>query len=87
MIIWDREKGKKLKEERGILLEEIAELILQKEYIKIIKNKTKPWQCIFVINYKNYVHLVPYVVDEKQNIFLKTAYPSRKYMKLLDQGD
>jgi uncharacterized DUF497 family protein len=86
MITWDPEKYKKLEEERGILLDEIAEIILRKDYIRIIKNKSKPWQRIFVVEYKNYIHLVPYVIDEEQNIFIKTAYPSRKYMKLFGKG-
>ena len=86
MIVWGPEKYKKLKEERGILLDEIADLILQKQYIKIIKNRTKQWQQIFVVYYNNYIHLVPYVIDEEQNIFIKTAYPSRKYMKLFKDG-
>ncbi len=41
-------------------------------------NKEKyPEQKIFVVNVKNYAHLVPFIETEK-TIFLKTVIPSRK---------
>ena len=37
-------------------------------------------QRIFVVSIDEYIHLVPYVEDEKE-IFLKTIIPSRKATK------
>jgi uncharacterized DUF497 family protein len=81
-ILWDEEKNKKLIVERGISLDEIADLILNKEYCAILKNPVREGQKIFVITYRNYTYVVPFVIDEDKNIILKTVFPSRKYHKL-----
>ena len=38
-----------------------------------------------LFKYKRYIWVVPYVED-KETIFLKTLYPSRKYTKLYREG-
>ena len=79
-IAWSNEKNKKLKKEREITFEIIAYLIETEQTLDIIKhpNDNKyPNQRIFVVPYKNYAYLVPFVEDERQ-IFLKTIIPSRK---------
>jgi uncharacterized DUF497 family protein len=81
-ILWDEEKNKKLIVERGISLDEIADLILNKKYCAILKNPVREGQKIFVINCRNYTYVVPFVIDEDKNIILKTVFPSRKYHKL-----
>ena len=81
-ILWNDAKNKRLKETRGISFEEIAQLILDKKYVAILENATRPEQMIFVVPYKGYTHIVPFVVDEEDNIVLKTAFPSRKFHKL-----
>lgn len=78
MIIWDNNKNQKLKIEREISFEEIAEIILRKEYLDILVNPARPDQQIFVITLNNYIYSVPFIIDEQSNIILKTAYPSRK---------
>ncbi len=78
MIIWDDTKNQKLKIEREISFEEIAEIILRKEYLDILDNPTRSDQQIFVIILNDYIHSVPFIIDEQSNIILKTAYPSRK---------
>ena len=81
MIIWDENKDITLKLQRGISFEEISELILNKQYIDIIKNPTRANQRIFIIKINNYIFAVPFVIDKDLNIVLKTAYPSRKLQK------
>jgi uncharacterized DUF497 family protein len=81
-VLWDEAKSKKLKETRGLSFEDIAQLILDKKYLAILENPVRPEQKIFVISYKGYTHAVPFVIDEKDNIVLKTAFPSRKLHKL-----
>jgi uncharacterized DUF497 family protein len=81
-IIWDIDKNHKLLAERGLSLETFASLILEKKYCAILKNPSRQEQKIFVIPYQNYTYVVPFVIDNSQNIILKTVFPSRKYHKL-----
>jgi hypothetical protein len=81
VIIWDEKKNFQLQLTRNIHLEEIAELILNRRYLDIVKHPKRPNQSIFVIVINGYVHAVPFVVDQDANIILKTAFPSRKLHK------
>ena len=81
-IIWDEEKNEKLKRERGISFEEIAILILEQKYIRVIKHQTRLRQRMFLIPIHGYVHAVPFVSDEEGNIVLKTVFPSRKFNRM-----
>ena len=81
MIIWDEEKNRKLQAERGISFDQIAEIILRKEYLDILENKSRLGQQIFVIKLKNYIYAVPFIIDVHKNIILKTVFPSRKLYK------
>ena len=81
MIIWDEEKNTKLKIERNISFEEISKLILNEQYLDILNHSLRTHQLIFVVELKNYICSVPFVIDEDSNIVLKTAYPSRKLYK------
>lgn len=81
-IVWDEEKNKKLKAERGISLEEIAQIVLAKKYLAVLENPARPTQMIFVLRYKEYTHVVPFIIDAHNTIVLKTAFPSRKFHKL-----
>ena len=78
MIIWNDNKNQKLKIERKISFEEIAEIILRKDYLDILDNPTRSDQQIFVIILNDYIYSVPFMIDKQSNIILKTAYPSRK---------
>ena len=42
-----------------------------------------PNQKIYYININNYIYMVPYIVEDKDKIFLKTIIPSRKCTKIL----
>ncbi|MCL4510348.1 MAG: toxin [Bacteroidetes bacterium] len=81
-VIWDKGKEEKLVRERNISLEEIAELLMNKQYLEILENSRHPNQMIFILSYKDYTHAVPFVIDAQGAIVLKTAYPSRKHHKL-----
>jgi uncharacterized DUF497 family protein len=82
MIYWDNEKNNKLIAQRDISLEEISEMILREEYLDILENPNREEQLIFIIYIKDYIYAVPFVIDEQENIVLKTAYPSRKFNKI-----
>lgn len=81
MIIWDEDKNLKLQIERKISFEAIADIILRNAYIDILENKSRDNQLVFVIEFNGYIYAVPFIIDGKDNIFLKTAYPSRKLYK------
>ncbi len=81
MIIWDDEKNQKLQIERDISFNQISEIILRKEYLDILENPSRPNQQVFIVKLNNYIHSVPFIIDEQSNIVLKTAYPSRKLNK------
>ncbi|KAA3656754.1 MAG: BrnT family toxin [Calditrichaeota bacterium] len=77
---WDPEKNKILKRDRGISFEEIAYLIESGQLIGVEENPGYSNQKIYVLEIDNYAIIVPYVENDDQ-IFLKTAFPSRKYTK------
>ena len=82
MIYWDDEKNKKLIAERGLSFDEISEIILREEYLDILENPNREGQMIFIVFMNNYIYVVPFKLDEDENIILKTAYPSRKFNKI-----
>ncbi len=84
-ILWDEAKSKKLRTDRGIEFEEVARIILEKRYLRILENPKRPHQRIFVISYKGYTYAVPFVINNKENIVLKTVFPSRKLHKLFGE--
>ena len=80
-IIWDGTKNEWLIIHRGISFEEIAEIILDKNYIEILENPTRKNQQYFILKIRNYTWVVPFLIDDKERIVLKTAFPSRKFHK------
>lgn len=79
---WNPTKSKRLKETRGFSFEEIIE----GRFIAVQKHPTREKQRILLFEHKMYVWVVPCVVG-KGYIFLKTAFPSRKYTKKYKRGD
>jgi uncharacterized DUF497 family protein len=75
-------KNKKLKDTRGVSFEDIAQIILDKKYLDILENPAHPEQMIFVLSYRGYTYVVPFVIDDEDNIVLKTVFPSRKFHKI-----
>jgi len=77
---WSSEKNEVLKQERGISFEKIAYLIESGLVIGIEENPGYPNQKMYVLEISSYAIIVPYVENDDE-IFLKTAFPSRKYTK------
>jgi len=77
---WNSEKNEILKQERGISFDEIAYLIESGQIIGIEENPGYPHQKMYVLEIENDAILVPYIENDTE-IFLKTAFPSRKYTK------
>ena len=85
----DPQKNTKLKEGRGVSFEEIICMIEDGKVLDIIENNNSnkyPHQKMYVIDIDGYVYLVPFIQD-KNRIFLKTIFPSRKATKQYLLGD
>ncbi len=67
-----------MKAKRGISFEQIAFLIESGHILGIEENPRRPNQKIYILEIEGYAVIVPYV-EEGNEIFLKTAFPSRKY--------
>ena len=78
-IIWDKEKNDWLQVTRSISLEEICGKILDGDYIDILENPTRGNQMYFIMKINDYTWVVPFLIDDKERIVLKTAFPSRKF--------
>ncbi len=74
-------KSERLKKTRGVSFEEI----ISSELIAVKSHPKREDQNIMLFKLKGYIWIVPYV-EEKEYIFLKTLYPSRKFTKLYIKG-
>jgi hypothetical protein len=81
VFTYSPDKNSKLIQERNIGFEEIISAIESGQILDIIEHpnheKYKD-QKIYVVFAKEYVYLIPYVIDDEGTIFLKTIIPSRK---------
>jgi len=78
---WDSEKNEILKHVRGISFEEIAYLIESGQILLGIEENSRRFnQKIYILEIENYAVVVSFVENDDE-IFLKTAFPSRKYTK------
>ena len=80
ILNWSLEKNEILKATRGISFEEIAFRIEAGQIIGIEENPGRSNQKIYILPIENQVFIVPFVENDTE-IFLKTAFPSRKYTK------
>ena len=81
-IRWNLIKSERLKRTRGVSFEEV----LQSKLITIQKHHKKEHQNVMLFELKGYIWVVPYV-ENANEIFLKTLYPSRKYTRIYKRGD
>lgn len=80
---WDKDKNIQLKKLRGVSFEEIVYYISNGAVLDVIENKKSDKyqnQFIFVIEINSYAYIVPFVENDEE-LFLKTIYPSRKATK------
>ena len=85
IVNWDNEKNEWLKENRSVSFETIEIMLSQKEIIDIIPNNSEKYnhQLVLLVYINDYIYMTPIVInDVKNEIFLKTIIPSRKYTKL-----
>ncbi|ETR69528.1 MAG: hypothetical protein OMM_09520 [Candidatus Magnetoglobus multicellularis str. Araruama] len=80
------EKNTLLLQKRGITFQSVIKAINKKGILTDFKhpNEVKyPNQRIFVVEVDGYTYCVPYIEDG-DIIFMKTIFPNRKFMKLLE---
>ena len=81
---WDNKKNRWLKKQRNITYEQIIVAIESNAIVDILEHPNKdryPDQLLILVNINDYIYAVPTTV-EKNEFFLKTIYPSRKYTEL-----
>ena len=86
MIIYDNNKASMLKLQRNIDIDEIVELIIDKKYLDVLEHPKREGQQIFILLYKNYTHVVPFVIDINEDIVIKTVFPSRNFHKIYKEN-
>ena len=80
MLRWSVEKDLWLQENRGLSFQEVSDAVLGPDLVDIIESPGRGTQQAFVVRLREYLWVVPFVLEDEGAIFLKTAYPSRKMM-------
>lgn len=78
VIKWNKEKNELLKATRNISFEQVVEEINAHRNTKPEVNPARPNQFITVVKINDYPCVVPFVIEENGDWFLKTVYQSRK---------
>lgn len=77
-IRWNEEKNQLLKETRGVSFEQVEEEIAKGAFVGPEENPARENQKRIIVSLGGYPCVVPLVVEQDGNWFLKTIYPSRK---------
>jgi uncharacterized DUF497 family protein len=78
---WDNDKNAQLRKERNVSFEQVLVAIESDNLVDILDHPDKekhPNQVLMLVSINDYVYAVPTVI-EKDEFFMKTIYPSRKY--------
>jgi hypothetical protein len=84
-IRFNEDKNQLLKATRGIGFDEAVKHLKNGDLLaeKIHPDKARSHQRLYIVKIESYAYVVPFVINEKKDeIFLKTIYPSRSYTKL-----
>jgi hypothetical protein len=91
-FLWSIDKNRALKEhsDRHICFEDIVAAIDAGGLLDDIEHPNTekyPKQRMLVVLFSGYVYAVPYVQDADGNLFLKTAFPSRRLRQVYLPGE
>lgn len=75
---WSEDKNSLLKETREVCFEQVCVEVEKGAFIGPEENPTHKGQKRIIVKINGYPYIVPFVVTEEGNWFLKTIYPSRK---------
>jgi hypothetical protein len=70
-----------------VSFKQIPDEIVSGNYIDILENSGRTGQQIFLVRISGYTWVVPFVIEADETIFLKTAYPSRRFHKRYGGAD
>ena len=76
---WSSEKNERLKAERGVCFDDVAEELRAERVVDILEHSSRKDQSLFLVRIRGYVYCVPFVREQGGSFFLKTVYPSRKF--------
>ena len=88
-ITFNEEKNQLLKATRKVSFEDVIDALKEGQLLADIAHPSQkhPRQRLYVVKIKKYAYAVPYVIDRrKQEIFLKTIYPSRILTRIYLKG-
>ena len=80
-ISWNDEKDTLLRASRNVIFQQVKDAIDAGNFMGPEVNPTRQGQQIIIVWLNNYPHIVPIVIDDSGNWFLKTIIPSRKVKK------
>lgn len=78
---WDAEKDSLLRETRNVSFWQVRTEIEAGRFVGPEANPSRPGQYRIIVRLNDYPHVVPLVLDNEGNWFLKTIIPSRKAKK------
>lgn len=81
-IRWDLEKEERLRsaEDRGgVTFADCVVAIEEGRVLNELPHPTRDNQRLLVLAIEGYAYVVPYIPEPDGGLFLKTAFPSRKY--------
>ena len=81
-IRWDDDKSARLKAQRGIGFKELT----ASPFLALLTHPSRSSQYYLLFEVRGYVWVAP-CVNRGDDLFLKTAFPSRKYTKLWKAGE
>lgn len=82
-LAYSEEKNRLIQRQHGISFEEVIDALEEKRIVAAFPNPNRrkyPNQVVVVVEIRRYAYVVP-TVEGEESIFLKTAFPSRKYTK------
>jgi uncharacterized DUF497 family protein len=83
-FVWDEEKNKVLREERGVSFEMVLQAMADGLLLDILEHPNKEkygTQKLYVVEIDRYAYIVPFE-SRGEEIILKTIFPSRRYTRL-----
>lgn len=77
-IKWSSKKNEVLRKSRGVSFEQVVEAVSGGDFIGPEDNPAKENQKRIIVRIDGYPCVVPFVIEENGDWFLKTIYPCRK---------
>jgi uncharacterized DUF497 family protein len=83
-FVWDEEKNRTLKEERGVSFEMVLQAIENGRLLDVLEHPNKQrygGQRLYAVEIDRYIWIVPFE-DKGEKRIMKTIFPSRRYTRM-----